>query len=76
METRRSRKEKLDDGHIQQTVVAVATTAGDSACLRFTDPVFIVDDLHQAAVLGLARRRRHGPLRLVGFGRLLLELLL
>lgn len=41
-----------------------------------TDPVFIVDDLDQAAVLGLAGRWRYWPLGLMGLCCLLLQLLL
>lgn len=41
-----------------------------------TYPVLVVDDLHEAAVLGLAGRRRHGLLRLGRLSSLLLQLLL
>lgn len=41
-----------------------------------TYPVLVVDDLHEAAMLRLDGRRRHGPLGLGRLGGLLLQLLL
>ena len=44
--------------------------------MTHTDPVFIVDDLDQAAVLGLARRWGYRSLWLMGLRCLLFQLLL
>lgn len=65
------------DGFISESLCAALDSARSAAQQSHsTDPVFIVDDLDQAAVLGLARRWRDWSLWFMGLRCLLLQLLL